>query len=115
MSEWNPVYQIETRVTVMGREPWELGALLAVLFVTNLSSREWAGALGSVVVAAVAVIVTSVLLKRLKQAIPPQAMVAYWRWFASSDVYLVERERFCKPLVLEGVGVHKPAEARGEP
>ncbi len=102
MPEWNPVYKVETRVTIMGREPWELGALLVVLFVTNLSSREWAGALGSVFVTAVAVVVASVLLKRVKQAIPPQAMVAYWRWFASSDVYLVGREELCKPLVLEG-------------
>ena len=102
MPEWNPVYKVETRVTIMGREPWELGGLLIVLFVTNLSSREWAGALGSVFVTAVAVVIASVLLKRVKQAIPPQAMVAYWRWFASSDVYRVGREEVCKPLVLEG-------------
>jgi hypothetical protein len=101
MRQWNPVYKVETRVSVMGREPWELAVLVAVLFVTNLSSREWAGALGSVFVTAVAVIVTSVLLKRAKQAIPPQAMGAYGRWFISSDVYLVGRETVCKPLVLE--------------
>lgn len=102
MAEWNRVYKVETRVTIMGREPWELGVLVAVLFAANLSSREWAGALGSVLVAALAAVVTSLLLKRLKQAIPPQAMAAYWRWFASKDVYRVEREEVCKPLLLEG-------------
>jgi hypothetical protein len=107
MPEWNPVYKVETRVTIMGREPWELGALVAVLFITNLSSREWTGALGSVFVAGVAVVITSVLLKRLKQAIPPQAMVAYWRWFSSSDVYRVGREEVCKPLVLDSSSVDK--------
>ena len=103
MSDWNLVFKVETRVTVMGREPWELAVLLAVLFVTNLSSREWAGALGSVFVTAFVVIVVSILLKRFKQAIPPQAMTAYWRWFASSDVYRVEREEICKPLVLSSL------------
>jgi hypothetical protein len=101
MPEWNPVFKVETRVTVMGREPWELAILIVVLLVTNLSSREWAGALGSVFIAAGFVIVTSIVLKRIKQAIPPQAISSYWRWFASKDVYRVEREEICKPLVLE--------------
>ena len=101
MPEWNPVFKVETRVTVMGREPWELAILIVVLLVTNLSSREWAGALGSVFVAAVFVIVASIVLKRVKQAIPPQAISSYWRWFTSKDVYRVEREEVCKPLVLE--------------
>jgi hypothetical protein len=47
------------------------------------------------------VIVTSILLKRIKQAIPPQSISSYWRWFTSKDVYRVEREEICKPLVLE--------------
>ena len=98
---WNPVFKVETRVTIMGREPWELGVLVAVLFVTNLSSREWAGALGSVFVTALSVTVVGVLLKKLKQTVPPQAMLSYWRWFTSKDVYRVETEEICKPLVLE--------------
>jgi hypothetical protein len=101
MPEWNPVFKVETRVTVMGREPWELAILIVVLLVTNLSSREWAGALGSVFVAAAFVIATSIVLKRVKQAIPAQAISSYWRWFTSKDVYRVEREEVCKPLVLE--------------
>ena len=98
---WNPVFKVETRVTIMGREPWELGTLVAVLFVTNLSSREWAGALGSVFVTALSVTVVSVLLKKLKQTVPPQVMLSYWHWFTSKDVYRVETEEICKPLVLE--------------
>ncbi len=97
---WEPVYQVNLRVTIMGREPWELAALVAVLFVTNLSSREWAGALGAVLVSAVAVFLTSFGLKKLKQFIPPQAMNHAWLWLLSRDVYPVEREEVCKPLVL---------------
>jgi hypothetical protein len=112
MPEWNPVFKVETRVTVMGREPWELAILIAVLLVTNLSSREWAGALGSVFVAAVFVVVTSIVLKRVKQAIPPQAISSYWRWFTSKDVYRVEREETCKPLVLKNSGLDVSFEKR---
>ena len=112
MPEWNPVFKVETRVTVMGREPWELAILIVVLLVTNLSSREWAGALGSVFVAAICVVASSVLLKRVKQAIPPQAISSYWRWFTSKDVYRVEREEVCKPLVLEKSGFDLPLEKR---
>ena len=112
MPEWNPVFKVETRVTVMGREPWELAILIVVLLVTNLSSREWAGALGSVFVAAASVIVVSLLLKRIKQAIPPQAISSYWRWFTSKDVYRVEREEICKPLVLEKSGLEFSFENR---
>ena len=101
MPEWNPVFKVETRVTVMGREPWELAILIVVLLVMNLSSCEWAGALGSVFIAAISMMVMSLLLKRIKQAIPPQAISSYWRWFTSKDVYRVEREEICKPLVLE--------------
>ena len=97
---WEPVYQVNLRVTIMGREPWELGALLAVLLVTNLSSREWAGAIGAIFVTAVAVTLASLGLKKLKQAIPPQSMSHAWAWLISKDVYIVGREEICKPLVL---------------
>lgn len=97
---WEPVYQVNLRVTIMGREPWELGVLLAVLLVTNLSSREWAGAIGAVFVTGVAVVIASLLLKKLKQAIPPQSMQHAWLWLLSKDVYIVGREELCKPLVL---------------
>lgn len=97
---WEPVYKVETRVTIVGREPWELGVLLVVLFVTNFASREWAGALGSVAVTAVSVVISSMALKKLKQAIGSQAMVHYWFWIIARDVFLVGREEVCKPLVL---------------
>ena len=97
---WEPVCQVNLRVTIMGREPWELVALLVVLCVTNLTSREWAGALGAIVVSAIAVFVTGFALKKLKQQIPPQQMQHAWQWLLSRDVYLVEREEVCKPLVL---------------
>jgi hypothetical protein len=98
---WQPVYKIETRVTVMGREPWELAILLAVLLVTNLSSREWAGAIGAVVVTVIATLIVNIALVRLKQAIPAQAMIHFWYWLLSKDVYVVEREEVCKPLLLK--------------
>jgi hypothetical protein len=112
MPEWNPVFKVETRVTIMGREPLELAILIVVLLVTNLSSREWAGALGSVFVAVISVIFASLLLKKVKQAIPPQAISSYWRWFTSKDVYRVEREEVCKPLVLENSGLDVSSEKR---
>jgi hypothetical protein len=98
---WQPVFKAETRVTVMGREPWELAVLAVVLIVTNLTSREWAGPLGSVAVTVAALMLTSLVLKRLKQAIPSSAMISYWKWITAKDVYLVGREEICKPLVLE--------------
>jgi hypothetical protein len=101
MPEWNPVYKVETRVTIMGREPWELGVLLAVMFVINLSSRDWAGPIGSVFVTIIAVIIVNVILKRVKQIMPTQAMLSYWQWLLSSDVYEVRREEICKPLILD--------------
>jgi hypothetical protein len=105
VNEWNRVYQVETRVTIMGREPWELIVLVAVLFIANFGSREWAGPLGSVAVAIIAVIITNLILKRVKQAIPSSAMVSYGRWLLSSDVYQVRREEVCKPLVLDSNAV----------
>ena len=98
---WQPVYKVETRVTVMGREPWELTVLLAVLIITNLTSREWAGAIGAVVVTVIVTLFVNLGLVRLKQAIPAQAMVHFWYWLLSKDVYGVEREEVCKPLVLK--------------
>lgn len=97
---WEPVHKVETRVTLLGREPWELALLVAVLLVVNLTSREWAGPLGSVAVTLVVTALVNLGLKRLKQAIPTQAFVQYGLWLASHDVYLVGREAVCKPLVL---------------
>ena len=49
----------------------------------------------------IATLIVNIALVRLKQAIPAQAMIHFWYWLLSKDVYLVEREEVCKPLLLK--------------
>jgi hypothetical protein len=98
-----PIYPVDLRLTIMGREPWELMAIVGVGFVANLFSREWAGILLSIPIGIGAAIVVSVVLKRVRQLIPLPQLRLLWEWLITRDVYIAGREEVCKPVILEGV------------
>jgi hypothetical protein len=97
-----PIYPVDLRLTIMGREPWELMAIVGVGFIANLFSREWAGILLSIPIGLGAAILVSMVLKRVRQTIPLVQLRLLWEWLITRDVYYVGREEICKPLILEG-------------
>jgi hypothetical protein len=98
-----PVYPVDLRFTILGREPWELAAIISVGVIANLSSQEWAGVLPSIPIGIGAGWIVAYALKRVRQAIPLVQLRLGWEWLITRDVYFVAREEVCKPLILEGV------------
>ena len=98
---WEPVYQMQTKITILGRDPWEWVAILGLTFIALKTSQDWAGAVGAIIVAALSFTASSLTLRLVKQHIAIENLIDYLEWlFLSADVYVVERERLCKPLVL---------------
>ncbi len=104
-----PIYAVDLRFTIMGREPWELAAIVGVGLIANLFSREWAGILLSIPIGLGAAFLVSYALKRVRQTIPLVQLRLLWEWLITRDVYFAGREEVCKPLILEGVSKPSPA------
>jgi uncharacterized membrane protein len=99
---WQAVYQVQTKITILGRDPWEWITILSLTFIALKTSQEWAGAVGALIVAVLMFTVSSLILRLVKQRIAVENLIDYLEWlFLTADVYVVERERLCKPLVLQ--------------
>jgi uncharacterized membrane protein len=98
---WQAVYQVQTKITILGRDPWEWVTILGLTFIALKTSQEWAGAVGALIVAVLTFAISSLILRLVKQRIAVENLIDYLEWlFLTADVYVVERERLCKPLVL---------------
>ena len=86
---------------ILGRDPWEWITILGLTFVALKTSQDWAGAVGALIVSALTFVISSLILRLVKQRIAVENLIDYLEWlFLTADVYVVERERLCKPLVL---------------
>jgi hypothetical protein len=98
---WQAVYQVQTKITILGRDPWEWITILGLTFIALKTSQEWAGAVGALIVAVLMFSISSLVLRVVKQQIAVENLADYLEWlFLTADVYVIERERLCKPLVL---------------